>query len=355
MTRIAFIVQLPKGVSPGQRFRFELWEPTLHQHKIHVDTFPFLDAKTHKVIYKPGHTLKKITGVVSGFFRRLFLLPRLLQYDYIMLQREFAPVGPPIFEWICAKVLNRKIIYDFDDAIWIQNTSGENKLANWFKAFWKIKHSIKWSYKVVPGNDYLANYARKYNDKVVLIPTCVDTAHVHNKIKQHHDGKLIVGWTGSHSTLKYLDDLIPAIKALQEEMDFTFLVIADKNPELDLKDWEFVKWNAATEIDDLLKMDIGVMPLTPDEWSEGKCGFKLIQYLSLGIPALASPVGVNKVIIEQGVNGYLCENTEEWKKHLKELLANTSLRTEMGAAGRRKVVNHYSIQSQTEKYLQLFS
>ena len=108
----------------------------------------------------------------------------------------------------------------------------------------------------------------------------------------------------SHSTLQYLDNIVSIIKELQEEIDFTFLVIADKNPELPLKDFQFVPWAAATEIQDLLRMDIGSMPLQADTWSEGKCGFKLIQYLSLAIPALASPVGVNKVIIQEGINGY---------------------------------------------------
>jgi glycosyltransferase involved in cell wall biosynthesis len=355
MKRVACIVQLPKGVSPGQRFRIELWEPVLHENNIQTDTFPFLDQATHKIIYKPGNTLKKITGVIKGFARRFALLPKLRKYDFLFVQREFSPVGPPVFEWICAKLLRCKIIYDYDDAIWIPNTSGENKLANAVKAFWKIKYICKWAYKVVPGNDYLAAFARKYNDNVVLIPTCVDTERMHNKVKQHTDGKPVIGWTGSHSTLKYLDELMPALQQLQEEIDFTFLVIADKKPELPLKDWQFVPWNAQTEIDDLLRMDAGVMPLTADNWSEGKCGFKLIQYLALGIPAAASPVGVNKVIIEEGVNGYLCDSNEAWVNGLKKLITDAALRKQMGLAGRKKIVAEYSVASQKEKFLSLFS
>lgn len=355
MKRIAFIVQLPKGVSPGQRFRIELWEPVLAEHNIQADTFPFLDKETHKIIYKPGNTRKKITGVVRGFINRFRILPKLRKYDYIVVQREFSPIGPPIFEWICAKLLGSKIIYDYDDAIWIPNTSGENKLASALKAFWKVKYICKWAYKVSPGNEFLAAYARKYNNHVVLMPTCVDTVRMHNRIKKHTDGKPVIGWTGSHSTLRYLDQLMPALQQLQEEIDFTFLVIADKKPELPLKDWQFVPWNATTEIDDLLRMDAGVMPLTADNWSEGKCGFKLIQYLALGIPAAASPVGVNKVIIEEGKNGYLCETNDEWVNGLKKLVTDAALRKQMGLAGRKKIEAEYSVQSQTEKYLSLFS
>src|ERR1044071_9425041 len=116
MKRIAFIVQLPRNVSPGQRFRFEIWEPTLKRNKFQVDTFSFFDDHAYRVLYEKGFILKKILGVVSGFLRRFFLLFKLRKYDFIMLQREFAPIGPPFFEWITAKILRKKIIYDFDDA-----------------------------------------------------------------------------------------------------------------------------------------------------------------------------------------------------------------------------------------------
>lgn len=355
MRKVAFIAQLPKRVSPGQRFRLELWESVLTEHSIYPDTFSFLDKEAHAVIYKPGHTLKKIAGVVRGFISRIQLLPKLRGYDYIFIQREFAPIGPPVFEWICAKVLKLKIIYDFDDAIWIPNTSTENKLAKWVKCNWKVKHVCKWAYKVVPGNRYLAAYAKTYSSEVTIIPTCVNTKSGHNQVKIHKHCKVTVGWTGSHSTLFYLNKIIPVIRKLQETYDFTFLVIADKKPDIDLKDWQFTKWNEASEIDDLLKIDIGIMPLERDAWSEGKCGFKLIQYLACGIPALADPVGVNSEIIQEGVNGFICENDEEWMEKLALLIKDADLRTEFGRAGREGIVNNYSVQSQKEKFLKLFS
>jgi len=354
MKRIAFVVQQPKHVSPGQRFRFEIWEPVLQRHGYTVDTFSFLDIGTRAIIYKPGNTLRKITGVLSGFWRRFLLMFTLPKYDYIMLQREFAPVGPPLSEWIVAKLLRKKIIYDFDDAIWIANTSEENKLAAWFKAFWKIKYTCKWAYKISAGNNFLCDYAKQFNANVTLLPTCVDIEKGHYKIKQHHDGKPVIGWTGSHSTLVYLNDILPVLKELRKEIEFTFLVIADKKPELDFEDFEFIQWAEATEQNDLLKMDIGVMPLKPDAWSEGKCGFKLIQYLALGIPAVADPVGVNGKIIDNGINGFLCVTKEIWRKNLYALLSDKNLREEMGKKGRTKIVENYSIQSQERVFLSLF-
>ncbi|KAK6027995.1 glycosyltransferase, group 1 family protein [Ostertagia ostertagi] len=312
---------------------------------------------TWQVLYKGGSVTQKAIGIISGFLKRLKLvLWDIRKADVIFIHREAAPIGPPVFEWILTRVRRKKVIFDFDDAIWIPNTSAENKLAASVKAFWKIPKILSWVDTVAGGNDYLCKYATSQNaTNVVRIPTVVDTNNRYNRLKVHSPGhKTVVGWTGSHSTLKYLDELMPVLQALQERLDFTFLVIADKQPELPLKDWEFVPWNAATEIEDLLKIDIGVMPLTADAWSEGKCGFKLIQYLALAIPAIASPVGVNSVIVQEHENGYLCSSPEEWTAALETLINDVPLRNTMGHNGRVKMVNEYSIDAIAPSFTGLF-
>lgn len=354
MKDILFIVPYPLKRAPSQRFRVELYEPVLKANQLSYDIAPFMDDATWTIIYKHGALHKKLSGILKSYWRRVLLLFSLADYRFVFIHREAAPLGPPVFEWLIAKVFKKKIIYDFDDAIWIPNTSKENKLAAWFKAFWKVKYICKWAYKICPGNEYLCNYAWQFNDRVSLLPTCVDVENGHFKLKNHHNEKPVIGWTGSHSTLFYLQDILPVLKKLKEEIDFTFLVIADKSPSLDLDDWQFVKWNEQTEQDDLLKMDIGIMPLKADAWSEGKCGFKLIQYMSLAIPAVADPIGVNSRIINNGINGFLCTTQEEWIAHLKALLTDAALRKKMGLAGRAKIVNAFSIQSQTEVLLSLF-
>jgi glycosyltransferase involved in cell wall biosynthesis len=219
-----------------------------------------------------------------------------------------------------------------------------------------VKYICKWSYAVTGGNSFLNDYAKQHGArKTVFLPTCVDVINKHNLVKTHGNHKPVVGWTGSHSTLFYLDEIIPVVHALQEKLDFTFLVIADKKPDLNLKDWRFIAWNEATEAQDLLNIDIGIMPLKEDVWSEGKCGFKLIQYLSCGIPAIADPIGVNKQIIESGENGFVCADKNEWKEKLSLLIGDASLRAELGANGRKKIIQEYSVQSQAEKFVSLFS
>ncbi len=355
-TKVLFIVPYPVKRAPSQRFRVELFEPYMQEEGVEYDFAPFMNEHTWNVLYKQGSAAQKAWGIIKGFLKRfktvLIDAPR---YDYVFVHREAAPLGPPIFEWMLSKLLRKKMIYDFDDAIWIPNTSAANKLASMVKAFWKIKYICKWSYKVIGGNEYLCNYARQYNNNVVLIPTCVDMARQHNKVKEHTDGLVTIGWTGSHSTLFYLNDIVEVLQDIEQEHNTKFLVIANKAPDLPLKNIEFLPWNATTEIEDLIKIDIGVMPLVADEWSEGKCGFKLIQYLSLGIPAIASPVGVNKVIMEHGKNGYLCSTKEEWKTALVSLIKDTELRKAAGNAGRDKMLYEYSTAANKDRFIQAFS
>lgn len=354
--KILFLVPYPLSKAPSQRFRVEAFFPSLEKTGLKFSVHSFLDKKTWARLYQKGGLFLKSWGIIKGFLKRwITIVFHIPFYDFIFIHRESAPIGPPIFEWIVAKLYRKKIIYDFDDAIWIPNTSSANQLINWCKASWKVKYICKWSFKIVVGNNFLYNYAIQFNDNVIKIPTCIDLKKSSAQNREPNGEMLNIGWTGSHSTLKYLDKIVPTINELQKSIDFNFLVIADKDPSLPLKNFEFIPWNASTEVEDLCRLDIGIMPLVSDAWSEGKCGFKLVQYFACEIPAIASPVGVNKIIIEQGVNGFLCETDNEWELSLKTLLANEFLRKQMGKAGRKKIEEQYSIQSFGKKFVELFS
>jgi glycosyltransferase involved in cell wall biosynthesis len=151
-----------------------------------------------------------------------------------------------------------------------------------------------------------------------------------------------------------LDELIPVLKELEQTFNFTFLVISNEKPSYDLKSLEFLKWKKETEIQDLAKMNIGVMPLQHDIWSEGKCGFKGLQYMALEIASIMSPVGVNSLIVEDGINGFLAQSTEEWKEKLIRLLENKDLRINLGKNGKRTIEERFSVNANKEKYLNLF-
>lgn len=353
--KVLFLVPYPLHKAPSQRFRVELFLPILQQHSLSYQVRPFLDDDTWKVLYTNASMLKKGLGVLKGFlkrFRDVLLVP---SYDYIFIHREASPIGPPIFEFIISKILRKKIIYDFDDAIWIPNTSNENRLVRWFKAFWKVKYLCKWSYKISAGNEFLCAYAKQYNKSVVLVPTCVDTNTQHNQLKAQLTEEVVVGWTGSHSTMKYLDNVSPMLKSLSEETKAEVVVISNKPPQFSFPKLHFIPWQESTEIQDLMRLNIGLMPLEDDAWSEGKCGFKLIQYMALGIPAVASPVGVNKSIIEDGINGFLCVDKSQWQAAIKKLIDDPVLRSAMGESGRQKIINQYSIQANAGAFVGLFS
>ena len=353
--RILFICPYPRGGAPGQRFRYEHFFSYLEEQNIPFDIAPFLDEKTNKILYQKGKQVKKILGVLKGFLGRIRLLFEIPNYEYVFIFREATPLGPPIIEWFIARVLNKKIIYDFDDAIWLPFTSKTNRITNQLKFTSKVKSICKWSFKISCGNQYLADFASQFNDSVYIFPTVVDTVKTHNKIQNQITSQVNIGWTGSHSTLIYLDELIVALSALEKKYNFKFFVIADKNPRLPLTCFQFVKWKKETEIEDLLKFHIGLMPLIANPWSEGKCGFKAIQYLSLGIPAIVTPVGVNCEIVQNGVNGFHCNTSEDWYTALEKLIIDTKLREMMGKKGRVLIEKKYSVNSLKLEFLNLFS
>jgi glycosyltransferase involved in cell wall biosynthesis len=172
--------------------------------------------------------------------------------------------------------------------------------------------------------------------------------------KQRH-GDVIIGWTGSHSTLKYLQDLEAVLLDIEKAYpEVTFWVISDGKPGLSLPRLVFRPWSVETEIADLRQFDIGIMPLPDDLWANGKCGFKALQYLALGIPAVVSPIGVNKFIVEPGVEGFLALNPNEWRGALVRLIEDPDLRNSFGHNGRAKVVQHYSVISRASTFLRLF-
>jgi glycosyltransferase involved in cell wall biosynthesis len=352
---ILFIFPYPHGTAASQRFRFEQYLDILSQKGIRYTLAPFLDEQTWQILYKKGQSLQKLAGISKGFFRRIRLCFSLRNYQYVFIHREASPLGPPVFEWLIAKVLGKKIVFDFDDAIFLPNTSATNKIAAGLKWHQKTAAICRWAYKVSAGNRYLADYARQYNPHVVVNPTTIDTLHQHNRIKEQDTATFVIGWTGTHSTIRYLDEITSILEELEKEYTFIFLVISDKAPVYKIKSLHYLPWKKESEKEDLLKMNVGIMPLTDDMWAKGKCGFKALQYMSLGIPALVSPVGVNTEIVDHGKNGFICSTCDEWKKYIVTLLEDKALRKSMGKAAREKVEKHYSVGANCRTFLDLFS
>jgi glycosyltransferase involved in cell wall biosynthesis len=356
---ILFVVPYPVGKAPSQRFRFEQYLDVLSQHGHSYRIAPFIDEATWSILYKPGYAFRKVLGISTGFIRRLALLIDVSRYDYVFIHREGAPIGPPLLEWTIAKVLRKRIIYDFDDAIWIPNTSEANRIVAGIKFHHKVESICRWAYCNSCGNNYLAAYARRFNANTVINPTTIDTVNLHNQVRdQNAPGRLIIGWTGTHSTMKYLDPVLPVLAQLEAEgVDFEFRVISNKEPVLavPLKSLRFLPWRKETEIQDLLAFHFGLMPLEDDPWAKGKCAFKALQYMALGMPAVVSPIGMNTEVVQNGYNGFVCRSSDEWYEALRQLLVDAPLRVRLGLAARRTVEERYSVQANSLNFINLFS
>lgn len=353
--KILFLLLYPLNSAPNQRFRAELFFPELEKANITFDINCFMDVNTWNTLYKPGLGIRKGLNIFRAYLKRLyFILFKLGKYEFVFIPREAAPLGPPVFEWIIAKIFRKKIIYDFDDAIWISNKK-QSFIIRLIKCHWKVRKICNWSYKVVCGNAYLGSFSKPYNIQTYIIPTCVDTIAKHNRLKDQQIGeKIVIGWTGSHSTMPYLDMFMPIFKKLILKYPVELVIISNKTSQYQDNNIRHILWTEGNEVEDLLEINIGIMPLTNDAWSEGKCGFKLIQYLAVGIPVLASPVGVNKIIVEQGKNGFLCVTENEWYEYAVKLIESEELRRKMGIAGRKKIQLEYCIHSKKDIFLQLF-
>lgn len=355
--KILFLIPYPLAESPSQRFRFEQYSTILIKqgHNLHFQSF--FNSHNWLLFFKKGKILNKFIALAKGFIKRGIVLFKVHRYDIIFIHREAAPLGPPLIEWALAKILRKKIIFDFDDAIWLTDRPKESWILRTLKWRSKVALICRWSYKVSCGNDYLCAYALQFNQHVIRNPTTIDTSRVHNPdfFRRPVSEKITIGWTGSHSTLKYLKEFEPVLKKLEKTHDhINFLVIADKRPLFSSDILTFIPWSKRSEIEDLMRIDIGIMPLPDDEWANGKCGFKALQYMALEIPTVASPVGVNTTIIEDGVEGFLCSTPDSWFDRLNDLIANERLRKEIGKEGRKKVIRSYSVISNVSTFLSLF-
>jgi glycosyltransferase involved in cell wall biosynthesis len=352
--KISFLIPYPLDSAPGQRFRFEQYLEYLSQF-YQIDIFPFINKKTYDILYKRRNIFQKVYGIIAGIiyrFRSLFLS---LNSDAIFIFRESSFIGPPIIEYILSKIFRKKIIFDFDDAIWLQNISENNRVWGWLKFHNKTKTILKLSTTVIAGNSYLATYAAKYNNNVTIIPTTINTSY-HKKFYKYCNNCIIIGWTGTITTNKHLallNDCLSKIKNTYGNK-IEIRMISNAPFESQSSFINYIPWNKQSEIEDLSQFDIGIMPLPDDQWARGKCGFKGLQYMALEIPTIMSPVGVNIDIIENGINGYLASTNEEWFQKICYLIENPSERTRVGQAGRQTIINKYSVESQKNSYKKVF-
>lgn len=353
--KVLVITNHRKNRSPGQRFRFEQYVDFLEENGFEITMSFLLNEKDDKHFYNKSFPIIKAIILLKSFIKRYIETKTYNNYDIIFVYREAFFTGSTFFEKKIAKS-RAKFIFDFDDAIWLHDVSEGNKKWGWLKKPEKTIEIVKLSDMVFAGNKYLVDFSKKYNSNVVLIPTTIDTNYHIAINTEKPKSHICIGWTGSSTTLKYFENFMPALEKINTKYPgvVTFKVIVDLKKTYPTLELTTTLWCLEKEIEELNKIDIGIMPLPNNKWTKGKCGFKGLQYMALSIPTVMSPVGVNNEIIKNGENGFLAETKEEWINTLSQLIESESLRKKLGENARETVIEKYSVKANKHKYLNAF-
>ena len=352
--RILALVPYPRDRAPGQRYRIEQWAPLLEKCGAQVVFEPFRCEALHSLMSQPGKFPQKTYLLSNALRRRLQVLKRIREFDCVFIYTEAAMLGPAFIE----RLLRYKkvpIVFDFDDAIFLHYTyiSPVSRYLRLLKFPGKTKTICELADHVLAGNPYLAEYASKFNPKVTIVPTTINTAICTTNGSKPRSRPPVIGWTGSYSTIQYLDALGPTLQQLAKRERFKLRVIGVSSYDLPGVDVEAIAWRSETEIADLHEIDIGIMPMPDDGWTRGKCGLKALQYMALGIPTVCSPVGVNSTIIRDGENGLIATNEAQWLDQLTRLIHSPDLRQSLGKAGRATVEADYSSSIHAERVFKI--
>jgi glycosyltransferase involved in cell wall biosynthesis len=342
--------------SPSQRYRFEQYLSFLEQKGFKFTYSFLLNEKDDRLFYSQGNFPAKVIILFKSVLIRIKDSFRFKRFDIIFIQREASFFGTSFFEKRAFKS-GASVIFDFDDSIWLADTSPGNKKWEWIKAPKKFFKNISYAHVVIAGNSYLAEKAKPVNSNTVIIPTTIDTQFHVPKPELRNHGSIVIGWSGSISTVKHFELLIPVLikvkERFKEKVKFKILGHSNYfNPELDTTS---LAWKEDIEVNELNSFDIGIMPLPDDEWAGGKCGLKGLSYMACEVPTVMSGFGVNKQIISSGVNGFLANSDAEWYEILCKLVEDKEMRKEIGAKGRETVIENYSVKANSEKYLKVFT
>jgi glycosyltransferase involved in cell wall biosynthesis len=335
----------------SSRLRSYQYFPFLETKGVSITVRPFFDEDYLTNLYSGRRTKKRI--LLDFYMQRFFVLFSVYKYDKIVIEKELFPYFFSWFEKILW-LLQVRYIVDYDDAIFHNYDLSTNKLIL-FLLKNKIDNVMKYSGCVVAGNSYLVERAKDSGaNKIVMIPTVIDVA-TYKEQNKTANSKVIIGWIGSPSTFKYV-----------KKYSFVFYkILQNKNVELHIvgatedlgfdANVKYLKWTEESEVALISSFDIGIMPLENTPWELGKCAYKLIQYMGCGLPVVASAVGMNKVVIDEGINGFLVRAEEEWMDKLNQLIGDSSLRKQLGEMGRKKVVSQFSLQGNCTRILSVLS
>jgi glycosyltransferase involved in cell wall biosynthesis len=346
--KILFLVAHPID-DASVRYRVHQFLPYLEGEGHDCAVWSFASPRLFRVLRSKGRWGTKVLETLRCSLRRLRQLADLSDFDLVVIHREAFPFLTPWMEkWVLLR--HPKVIFSFDDAIYAghDDVSGLNHPILYRLKYGRgVDEVLRRSLHVIAGNRILADYARRFNSHVSIVPTVVDCVQYPCKpARSNGNWPITLGWVGSRTTVPYLSLIEPALRSLARahpgRLRFRFFGCPEY--KLDVPDFESLPFRLETEVADLHSLDIGVMPLPDTVWTRGKCAFKAIQYMASGIATVASPVGITAEIIEDGVNGLLARSADDWLPALDRLVEDQELRSRLSRNARRTIEASYSLQ-----------
>ena len=362
--RLLVLSSYPESIA-ATRFRASAYFPYLRDAGIEPTLHPFLGEELTRKLYEPGHQIAKATGTILSAIRRLQLLGRSGHFDGVFIQREASLVGPPWFELALEKLYHLPIFFDFDDAIWLDShqSSRHPWAARLLKQPGKTRRLIRHAAHVIAGNHYLAEYAENLGAKTTVLPTVVSRESwtpLSGRMEGEwasRDGIVTIGWVGTHSTARQLELIVPALSELARRGHRFRVRLVGSATELRIPGVQVccVPWALEREIEDFRSADLAVVPMFDNAWSQGKCGFKQLQSMAVGVPVVSSAKGGAKDFLQHEGNALVAESANEFTSNLERLLLDPALRGRLARAGRDLVEKRFCTEEQGPVLAQLVS
>lgn len=343
------------GHAPGQRSGIELWESVLAKAGITIHRAPFETARLREVLYAPGHYGTKATEMARAYVDRVRLLRDISRFDAVFIYREAALLGPAILEKMIAR-RGKPIIYALDDPLFIPYRSPSNGYFSYLKVFSKVAEICRLAKVVIVNSSQLRDFASQHNKIVRQIPSVVDTTRYvfRPDLLEAQAGEVCIGWSGSPTTTKNLTMVAQALRTLAEGVPHRVHLIGGRDFDLPGVRYQAQAWSAATEVDDLRKMQVGMVPVPVNDWNVRKFFMKTAQYMALGIPPVATPIGSNPEVVQQGVTGFLANSPNEWIDCLRSLITDRGLRLRMAHRAAEAAEAQYSLRANAQKIVDAF-
>ena len=352
--KVLFLTRYPyEGAS--SRYRVYQYLPHLAALGVHCDVESFMDREMYELSFSPGRPGRKIVSTLAATLRRLATLARFRDYDIVYMQRELFPFGPPVVERLL-KAASARLVFDYDDALFIKKPSRYNLLSTWLRSSQRIYRLFALADCVVAGNDYLRDVAAAHGGSAVTVEVAEDTDRIALRPPHGNDGGVLIGWLGSKSTVKYLRLIEDVLRDIHARYPFVrFEIVGGGEFDLPGLPVTHTEWSLDEELAALARFDIGLMPLPLEDWSKGKSGGKARTYMAAGVPPVCTRIGYNIALLRHGETGLLCETAEDWRAALTSLIEQPALRQRLGEAARRDVVRRFSPAGQARKLHAVFT